>query len=150
MTVEFLDYTEGSDRHYHDMLGYKMTEWREGYVRLEMDVQPRHRQRGTFTHGGILMGLLDIAGLLSNLYDKRDKVETLTLALSTNFLAAVHSKRVAAIGEATKAGNASILQPSSISPPIRYWRPPRGRSEFVRRKTPSYLARPTLSRIHSR
>ena len=92
MTVEFLDYTEGSDRHYHDMLGYKMTEWREGYVRLEMDVQPRHRQRGTFTHGGILMGLLDIAGLLSNLYDKRDKVETLTLALSTNFLAAVHSE----------------------------------------------------------
>ena len=85
MTVEFLDYTEGSDRHYHDMLGYKMTEWREGYVRLEMDVQPRHRQRGSFTHGGILMGLLDIAGLLSNLYDKRDKVETLTLALSTNF-----------------------------------------------------------------
>ena len=53
MTVEFLDYTEGSDRHYHDMLGYKMTEWREGYVRLEMDVQPRHRQRGSFTHGGI-------------------------------------------------------------------------------------------------
>ncbi len=114
MTVEFLDYTEGSDRHYHDMLGYKMTEWREGYVRLEMDVQPRHRQRGNFTHGGILMGLLDIAGLLSNLYDKRDKVETLTLALSTNFLAAVHSKRVAAIGEATKAGNAVYFANSRV------------------------------------
>tara|TARA_B100000519_G_C13946127_1_gene298508 strand:+ start:159 stop:599 length:441 start_codon:yes stop_codon:yes gene_type:complete len=114
MTTEFLDYTGGSDRHYHDMLGYKMTEWHEGYVRLEMDVQQRHRQRGTFTHGGILMGLLDIAGLLSNLYDKRDRVETLTLSLSTNFLAAVHSERLAAIGEVTKAGNSVYFANSKV------------------------------------
>ena len=90
MGVEYLDYTNGDDSHYHEMLGYKMTEWRDGFVRLEMEVQPRHRQRGTHTHGGILMGLLDIAGILSNLYGKRGKVETLTLSLSTNFLAAVH------------------------------------------------------------
>jgi uncharacterized protein (TIGR00369 family) len=114
MANEFLDYTGGSNRHYHDMLGYKMTEWRPGYVRLEMDVQQRHRQRGAFTHGGILMGLLDIAGLLSNLYDKRDKVETLTLALSTNFLAAIHSERIAAIGEATKSGNSVYFANSRV------------------------------------
>ena len=114
MSTEFLDYTNGTDSHYHEMLGYKMTEWREGYVRLEMDVQPRHRQRGTYTHGGILMGLLDIAGILSHLHGKRGQVETLTLALSTNFLAAVHSQRVAAIGEVTKAGNAVYFSNSKV------------------------------------
>ena len=143
MTVEFLDYTEGSDRHYHDMLGYKMTEWREGYVRLEMDVQPRHRQRGTFTHGGILMGLLDIAGLLSNLYDKRDKVETLTLALSTNFLAAVHSKRVAAIGEATKAGNAVYFANSGHRYRHRYGTGDRPGDVRIRPKKNPELPSPT-------
>jgi uncharacterized protein (TIGR00369 family) len=114
MNPDFLDYTNGSDSHYHEMLGYKMTEWRDGYVRLEMDVQPRHRQRGTYTHGGILMGLLDIAGILSHLYGKRGKVETLTLALSTNFLAAVHSEKVAAIGEVTKAGNSVYFANSQV------------------------------------
>ena len=60
MNNQLLDYTNGSDSNYHELLGYKMTEWREGYVRLEMEVQPRHRQRGTYTHGGIIMGLLDL------------------------------------------------------------------------------------------
>ena len=114
MSTEFLGYTNGTDSHYHEMLGYKMTEWRDGYVRLEMDVQPRHRQRGTYTHGGILMGLLDIAGILSHLHGKRGQVETLTLALSTNFLAAVHSQRVAAIGEVTKAGNSVYFANSQV------------------------------------
>ena len=114
MSVEYLDYTNGDDSHYHEMLGYKMTEWRDGFVRLEMEVQPRHRQRGTHTHGGILMGLLDIAGILSNLYGKRGKVETLTLSLSTNFLAAVHSEKLAAIGELTKAGNSVYFANSKV------------------------------------
>ena len=114
MGVEYLDYTNGDDSHYHEMLGYKMTEWRDGFVRLEMQVQPRHRQRGTYTHGGILMGLLDIAGILSNLYGKRVKVETLTLSLSTNFLAAVHSQKLAAIGELTKAGNSVYFANSKV------------------------------------
>ena len=77
-------------------------------------VQPRHRQRGTHTHGGILMGLLDIAGILSNLYGKRGKVETLTLSLSTTFLAAVHSQKLAAIGELTKAGNSVYFANSKV------------------------------------
>ena len=34
--------------------------------------------------------------------------------MSTNFLAAVHSKRVAAIGEATKAGNAVYFANSKV------------------------------------
>ena len=91
-------------------------------------------------------------GSALNLYDKRDKVETLTLALSTNFLAAVHSKRVAAIGEATKAGNAVYFANSAVIDIATdtVLATAQGRSEFVRRKTPSYPARPTLSRIHSR
>ena len=70
MDAKFLDYRSGSDKNYHEMLGYQVTDWRTGYVRIEMDVQPRHKQRDKHTHGGILMGLLDIAGILSNLFDK--------------------------------------------------------------------------------
>ena len=60
------------------------------------------------------MGLLDIAGILSNLYGKRGKVETLTLSLSTTFLAAVHSQKLAAIGELTKAGNSVYFADSKV------------------------------------
>ncbi|PPR62565.1 MAG: hypothetical protein CFH10_00783 [Alphaproteobacteria bacterium MarineAlpha4_Bin2] len=108
------EYNRGDDSDYHDMLGYRITEWRDGYVRLEMDVLPHHRHRGSHTHGGILMGLLDISGLLSNLYDKHDRVETLTQSLSTNFIAAVHSQKLAAIGELIKAGNSVYFANSKI------------------------------------
>ena len=114
MTVEFLDYTDGTDRHYHDMLGYKMTEWDDRHVRLEMDVKPIHRQRGTYTHGGILMGLLDISAMLSGIYGKRGQVQTLTLSLTTSFLNAIHSKRVAAIGELMHAGRSVYFAESRV------------------------------------
>lgn len=114
MSTEFLDYTDGQDRHYHDMLGYKMTEWDERHVRLEMDVKPIHRQRGTYTHGGILMGLLDIAAMLSGIHDRRGQVQTLTLSLTTNFIAAIHSRRLAAIGELTHAGRSVYFAESRV------------------------------------
>lgn len=113
--MDSLDYSDGQDRHYHDMLGYKMTEWDERNVRLEMDVKPIHRQRGTYTHGGILMGLLDIAAMLSGVYGKRGQVQTLTLSLSTSFIAAIRSERLAAIGTLTRAGRSVYFAESRVT-----------------------------------
>jgi len=114
MSTEFLDYTDGQDRNYHEMLGYKVVEWEDGHVRMEMDVKEKHRQRGTYTHGGILLGLLDISAMLSGLHGKRGKVQTLTLSLSTNFIAAIHSKRLAAIGALTHAGRSVYFAESRV------------------------------------
>jgi|TARA_B100000315_G_scaffold216092_1_gene215752 uncharacterized protein (TIGR00369 family) len=113
--MEYPDYTQGSDQSYHEMLGYKVVEWEEGRVRLEMDVRDRHRNNfGDYTHGGILMGLLDISALLSGIHDKRGTVDVLTLSLTTNFIAAPHSERVAAEGELIHIGRSTFFARSKV------------------------------------
>ena len=82
---------------------------------MEMDVQDRHQNNyGDYTHGGILMGLLDISALLSGIHDKRGTVDVLTLSLTTNFIAAAHSERVAAEGELVHIGRSTFFARSKV------------------------------------
>lgn len=113
--MESPDYTNGDDGNYHEMLGYKVVEWEDGHVRLEMDVRDRHRNNfGDYTHGGILMGLLDISALLSGIYETRDTVDVLTLSLTTNFIAAPHTERVAAEGELIHIGRSTFFARAKV------------------------------------
>lgn len=43
------------------MLGFRVTEWRDGHVRMEMDITPEHLNRSGVLHGGVIASLLDTA-----------------------------------------------------------------------------------------
>jgi uncharacterized protein (TIGR00369 family) len=43
------------------LLGFEVVEWRDGFVRMAMRIQPQHLNRSGVLHGGIVSTLLDSA-----------------------------------------------------------------------------------------
>jgi uncharacterized protein (TIGR00369 family) len=113
--MDFPDYTGPRDDNFHQMLGYEMVAWDEKHVRFEMDVQDRHRNsRDSYTHGGILMGLLDIACLYAGVHGRAGAVDSVTISLNTNFIAALYSERLAAEGELVRLGRSIYFAQSRV------------------------------------
>ena len=69
------------------MLGFRVTEWRDGFVRMEMDIRPEHLNRSGVLHGGIVSALLDTAcGYAGTWCRKKGNVRwAVTVNLTTNF-----------------------------------------------------------------
>ena len=104
------------DETFHNVLGYAITEWRYGFARLEMDVKPRHLAGGGYVHGGVLMGLIDVAALYAGNYVDGKRRPLVTINLATSFIS---------------SGRCSTPQPGCSSPrprsPTRTtagWSPP--------------------------
>ena len=58
----------GRSSPFHDLMGFVMTEWREGYCEIRCDVAERHTNRNGSVHGGVLMALLDEAGAAAGVW----------------------------------------------------------------------------------
>lgn len=59
---------------YIAFLGFRLTEWKEGFARLEMPVRPDHRNTVGYLHGGVIASLLDIAGAVCGSFGDRKSV----------------------------------------------------------------------------
>lgn len=86
---------------YHDFLNYEVVERSETFVRLRMDGYDCHRNRKDYIHGGIVMSLMDIAGIMAGHQKGRKSV---TVNLMCNFLSSAFSKTVIAEGEIIRQG----------------------------------------------
>ena len=104
-----------SDDTFHHVLGYRVTELRSGYARMEMIVQQRHRNNGDYVHGGVLMTLLDVAALRAGAFDYPQPRQILTLSLSTNFISAALTDTIIAEGFLQRAGKSIYFADSKIS-----------------------------------
>ena len=110
------DFTDAaSDETFHHVLGYRVTELRSGYARMEMDVQRRHRNNGDYVHGGVLMTLLDVAALRAGAFDYPQPRQILTLSLSTNFISAALTDTLIAEGFLQRAGRSIYFADSRVS-----------------------------------
>jgi uncharacterized protein (TIGR00369 family) len=98
--------THDSESPFLELLGTRVEEWRDGYVRIALDLQPHHLNRAGVVHGGVLATLLDHAGGFCGLYCTvpGNRRYGMTLSLTTNFLAQCGSGRLTAIGQRTTAG----------------------------------------------
>ena len=57
-----------TDSAFHDHLGIRLLEWRDGYARMVCDTGPQHANRSGIVHGGVITALLDQAAAFSGLY----------------------------------------------------------------------------------
>lgn len=84
---------------YLEFLGFKLTEWKEGFARMEMPVRPEHRNTIGYLHGGVIASLLDIAGAVSGSFGISEKFVSITINLNCNYMSPHRAATVIAEGE---------------------------------------------------
>jgi uncharacterized protein (TIGR00369 family) len=88
------------------LLGIGLTEWSPDRALVEMEIAPHHLNRSGLLHGGILSTLLDTAlGYAGCFMAEPGEVRrTLTLSLTTNFIASVKAGHLRTEGRRTGGG----------------------------------------------
>jgi uncharacterized protein (TIGR00369 family) len=88
------------------LLGIGLTKWSPDRALVEMEIAPHHLNRSGLLHGGILATLLDTAlGYAGCFMAEPGEVRrTLTLSLTTNFIASVKAGRLRTEGRRTGGG----------------------------------------------
>lgn len=74
---------------FRQLLGYKLSEWRDGEAVMKLTIGPRHLNRSGILHGGVLTTLVDTAGGYAGCYCAKPGHVRLavTVSITTHFLA---------------------------------------------------------------
>ncbi|MEM9207778.1 MAG: PaaI family thioesterase [Pseudomonadota bacterium] len=102
---------------YLDFLGFRLTAWQDGFVRLEMPVRPEHRNTVGYLHGGVIASLLDIAGALSGNYGSSEDSVSVTINMNTSYLSPLKSAMVVAEGELVRRTRSLFFAQAKILDP---------------------------------
>ena len=94
---------------YHRFLDYKVVERSKGFVRLEMTGFNHHRNRGDYIHGGVLMSLMDIAGIMAGGRASGETRKAVTVTLNCNFLATAMGESIYAEGRIIRKGRSMFF-----------------------------------------
>ena len=95
----FLDNPSIYEGTYLQFLGFKLTEWKDGFARLEMPVRKEHRNTVDYLHGGVIASLLDIAGAVSGSHGISQEYVSVTINLNCNYMAPHQANVAIAEGE---------------------------------------------------
>jgi uncharacterized protein (TIGR00369 family) len=102
---------------YLEFLGFRLTEWKQGFARLEMDVRPDHRNTVGFLHGGVISSLLDIAGAVAGSYGIADEIVSITINQNCTYMAPHRGTTVIAEGELNRRTTSMFFTQSKLMDP---------------------------------
>ena len=102
---------------YLEFLGFRLTEWKEGFARLEMQMRPDHRNTVGFLHGGVISSLLDIAGAVAGSYGIADEVVSITINQNCTYMAPHRGTTVIAEGELIRRTTSMFFSQSKLMDP---------------------------------
>ncbi len=76
-----------------DLVGYRLTAWRDGAAEVGLKVGPRHLNRSGILHGGVLTTMIDAACGYAGCYSEAGAPprRAFTLSLETHFVAAAEA-----------------------------------------------------------
>lgn len=100
-----------------DFLGFKLTAWQDGFVRLEMPVRPEHRNTFGYLHGGVIASLLDVAGALSGNYGTSEDSVSVTINMNTSYMSPMKAATVVAEGELVRRTRSLFFAQAKILDP---------------------------------
>lgn len=95
-----------ADSAFNDLIGFKIAQWREDYVELELELQPKHLNRSGIIHGGVLATLVDVAGGYAGCFCPvpGNLRRALTLSVTTNFTGQAKDGTIRIVGQKRVGG----------------------------------------------
>ena len=88
------------------LLGFRLAEWREGFARVTVDLDERHRNRQGGLHGGVTATLVDAATGYCGIYepDPEKRRGNVTVSLNVNFVSRPRGASLTCTAETIRAG----------------------------------------------
>ena len=95
-----------ADSPFNRLIGFTISEWRDGEVELTLELRPELLNRSGILHGGVLATLIDAAGGFSGCYSAEPgRVRrALSLSLTTNFTGQSKQGLVRVVGRKRAGG----------------------------------------------
>ncbi len=96
------DLTEGLN----GFLGFRLTDWRDGFAEISVDIADVHKNRQGGVHGGTMASLIDAATGFCGIFepDPEKRRGNVTVSLTTNFVGRPKGKTLICTARVVKAG----------------------------------------------
>jgi len=106
-------------RGFNKILDFRIAEWRDGFVRLEVDLAEHHLNRSGVVHGGVLAAMLDAACGYTGVHPKEGgKVRrAVTLSMTTSFTGQARSGTLICTAERRGGGNTIYMASGEVKGP---------------------------------
>ena len=94
------------DSPFNQLLGFRITEWRDDEVVLELALQQQHLNRSGVVHGGVLATLIDAGGGFAGCYCPvpGNARRALSLSVTTQFTGQTKAGTIRAVGRKRAGG----------------------------------------------
>jgi uncharacterized protein (TIGR00369 family) len=101
---------------FQDLLGYRLTQWRDGFARIEQDLLAHLGNRSGIPHGGVYATMLDTAMGYTGVWapEGQPRVYALTLSLTVNFVAQPKGKRLICDANLTGGGRTTFFTEAKL------------------------------------
>ena len=101
---------------FHDLAGFRMLEWREGFVRIRCALQSHHANRQGAVHGGVVLALLDEAGGAAGVWSADPAVnrKSVSVTLDAKFVGRAQGAYVEVTGRVVGQGRSLYFVQSEV------------------------------------
>jgi len=105
-----------ADKTYNALIGLKMAEWREGFARMEIEIQEHHMNRQGIVHGGILATMIDSAAGYAGAFSTELPfgLPRATLSMSVNYIESAAEGRLICTGRRTGGGKRTFTATAEV------------------------------------
>lgn len=101
-----MDIDDIADSPFNELIGFRISDWREDEVTLELELRGEHLNRSGALHGGVLMTLIDAAGGFAGCHCAvpGNVRRALSLSISVSFTGQARAGKVRAVGRKRAGG----------------------------------------------
>jgi len=106
-------------RGFNKILAFRIAEWRDGFARVEVDLQEHHLNRSGLVHGGVLAALIDAACGYTGVYPVTagQVRRAVTLSMTTTFLGQAGFGIISCTAERRGGGKSIFMATGEVKGP---------------------------------
>ncbi len=99
---EVRDLTEGLN----GVLGFRLIDWRDGFAKISVDLDERHKNRQGGLHGGVTATLIDATTGFCGVFEPNPEKRrgNVTVSLTTNFVGRAKTSTIICTAKTVRAG----------------------------------------------